>query len=38
MPNFASANVTSPMLGLKRNDHSTAAIAGATAYGQIRSV
>ena len=26
------------MLGLNRNDHSTAAIAGATAYGQISSV
>src|SRR5882762_7850999 len=38
MPCFASAYVTSPMLGLNRNDHSTAAIAGATAYGQISSV
>src|SRR6476661_1367830 len=26
------------MLGLNRKDHSTAAIAGATAYGQIKSV
>lgn len=26
------------MLGLNRNDHSTAAMAGATAYGQMSSV
>ncbi len=29
---------TMPRVGLNRNSHSTAAIAGATAYGQISSV
>src|SRR5437879_995371 len=38
MPARRSQYATTPSVGLNRNIHNTPAIAGATAYGQIRSV